>query len=179
MRLLPIVTCALAMGVAHEACASQFGAILSGPAGAWLLFACALVGLCLFASVCRQASHYFAEKTHASAVARLMDVLASQADGIAGMLLSHPPASGDTLQIVRQAAIAQSIAYAKLNLPGTIAQVGATDGVMATRLGNFVSQKTLGAAAAAPVIAGDDAAADVTRGALAATTPQAAALPAA
>ena len=135
--------------LAGDARASQFGDVLDGPIGGWLLLVCVLVGLSLFGALCRQGSRYLSERTHASKVTRLMDVLASQADGIAGMLVAHPPAPGDTLQIVRQAAIAQSIAYAKLNLPETIAQIGASDGVMATRLENFVAQKTLAVVAAA------------------------------
>lgn len=178
MRILLLTLVLVTLVEARPAHASQFGAILDGPIG-WLLFACMLVGLFIFAQVCRQGSRYLTEKTHASQVARLMDVLASQADGIAGMLLAHPPAPTATLQIVRDAAIAQSIAYAKINLPDTIMRLGASDGVMATRLANFISQKTLDAAAVAPMIAGDSDAAEIVSGVLASATPLPAALPAA
>lgn len=178
MRLLLVlllVAPGLAPGLAH---ASALGDAVSGQAGAWLLFAALIGGLFLLGALCRQASAYLSERVHASRVARLMDVLASQAEGIAGLLLTHPPTPGATLQAVREAAIAQSVAYARVNMPDTLAAIGVTDGVLAARLSNEVAGKLLGAAPAVSAIAGTDAAADTARNALTAATPQPAANPA-
>lgn len=175
LSILLLITAAL-FSCAAPAHASQFGAILAGPGGGWLLFGCALVGLFLFAALCRQLSQYLTERTHASRVARVMDTLANQAEGIAGMLLAHPPVAGATLQIVREAAIAQTIAYVKVNMPTVLDQIGMSDGIMATRLGNFVSASLRQPSGLTlPSAQGAEAVQDV----LAASPPQAAALPAA
>ncbi len=168
MRTVLIMTFFLLPGLAS---ASTLGDAIAGPVGGSLLFCGLVIVAVLFGALCRQASVYFAERTHASRVARLMDVLASQADGIVGMLLAHPPSPTATLAAVREAAIAHCVAYAKTNLPDTIAQIGVSDGVLAARLSNEVASKILATAPPPPPYLID--------GGLAAVVPQPAATPAA
>ncbi len=154
MRFAVMLFVLLTLTGIQSAAASTLGAVLTGPLGGSLLFAVAVIALGLFAALARQASVFLSESTHASRVARVMDTLANQADGIAGMLTAHPPAAGATLEAVREAAIAQSVSYVNLHMPEVLQQIGANDGVLATRIRNFVSDATLAATASkvAPAI---------------------------
>ena len=113
-------------------------AALGGQALGWIVLPAAVAALLAVSWGATQVAAWARESSHASRVARLFDTLASQADGIVGTLLEHPPASGDVLRAVREAAIAQGIAYAKVNLPSTIATIGVSDATLAARLANDV-----------------------------------------
>ena len=132
---------------------NDVSATVMGPGWSWLVVPALIAALLLFSWVCHRGATYADESLHASRVARLFDTLGSQADGIAGLLLAHPPAAQAALQIVRQAAIAQGVAYARANLPDTIKAIGVSDDVLAARLDNAVTGKLLGLPQAADVTA--------------------------
>lgn len=130
----------------------------------WLYLPIAFAALALFSKAAKAAAVYFRARAEASKaeveaskaevvarkIATLMDTLASGADGIAFMLGQHPPAPADVLQAVRQAAVAQTVKYAKERYEQTIALVGISEETLAQRLNNAIDGALLRAGATRP-----------------------------
>lgn len=146
---LPLVVFALLLavmfGLARPAHAAGLGEVLANPAYGIVAVIVTVGVLLALGWLCRAASALLTERTHASRVTRAFDTAGSVADGIAEMLLAHAPGTpAATLRIVREAAVAQGVAYLRVNMPDTLKAIGVSNDTLAARINNEVSARLNG-----------------------------------
>lgn len=142
--LLMVLPLALLASCGRPAHAGPLGDLFRGVDFRDLLVPFVIVTLVLSGRTLHLAAAYLRQKTKAIKTAQLLDTLGSQADGIAEMVRSHPPAPDNVLTAVRQAAISQSVRYAR-EVYGdvTLPLLGMTDAQIATRLDKEVAGRLL------------------------------------
>lgn len=137
----------LTVGLALFSCggtpahAAGFGDALRGQDWSLLLLPAALVVLGLGGKVLHLLAGYLRQRQEDSRLARVLDTMGSQADGIAEDLRTHPPAAPEVLHAVRQAGVALAVSYVTRVYPAWLPLLNFGTDALATRLDRMVSDR--------------------------------------